>query len=144
MKQKSRIMANNLRVGNEEHGYAILDEFFKSLMFQQIMDSDLNRNERDVMLVIFRKTIHYEKWSDRISMHWLCKAVGISDTTLRVTLERLENKSFLDVTRSTGGKSKSSKKYNEFKIHTYFINMVYERWETIKEDNGFTIQRDYD
>ena len=133
-------MANNLKIGNKEDGYAILDEFFKSLMFQRIMDSDLNRNERDVLLVIFRKTIHYEKWTDRISMYWLSKAVGISDNTLRAAIERLENKSFIDVVRSTGGKSTSSKKYNEFSIHTYFVNMVFQKWENIKLDNGFTIQ----
>lgn len=133
-------MANNLKVGNKEDGYAILDEFFKSLMFQRIMDADLNRNERDVLLVIFRKTIHYEKWTDRISMYWLSKAVGISDTTLRAAIERLENKSFIDVVRSTGGKSTSSKKYNEFSIHTYFVNMVFQKWEDIKLDNGFSIQ----
>jgi hypothetical protein len=133
-------MANNLKFGNKEDGYAILDEFFKSLMFQRIMDAELNRNERDVLLVIFRKTIHYEKWTDRISMYWLSKAVGISDNTLRAAIERLENKSFIDVVRSTGGKSTSSKKYNEFSIHTYFVNMVFQKWENIKLDNGFTIQ----
>jgi Fe2+ or Zn2+ uptake regulation protein len=135
-------MASNLKIGNEDNGYALLDEFFKSLMFQQVMDSDLSRNERDVLLVIFRKTIHYEKWNDRISMYWLSKTVGISLTTLRVTLGRLENKSFIDVTRSTGGKTVSSKKYNEFSIHTYLVNMVFKKWEEIKLDNGFDIQYD--
>ncbi|KAB7884972.1 replication protein [Poseidonibacter ostreae] len=135
-------MASNLKIGSEDNGYAILDEFFKSLMFQQVMDSDLSRNERDVLLVIFRKTIHYEKWNDRISMYWLSKTVGISTTTLRVTLKRLENKSFIDVTRSTGGKTVSSKKYNEFSIHTYLVNMVFKKWEEIKLDNGFDIQYD--
>ncbi|KAB7889734.1 replication protein [Poseidonibacter ostreae] len=135
-------MASNLKIGSEDNGYAILDEFFKSLMFQQVMDSDLSRNERDVLLVIFRKTIHYEKWNDRISMYWLSKTVGISPTTLRVTLKRLENKSFIDVTRSTGGKTVSSKKYNEFSIHTYLVNMVFKKWEEIKLYNGFDIQYD--
>ena len=137
-------MASNLSLGNETDGYASIDEFYKSLMFQQIMDSDLNRNERDVLLVIFRKTIHYEKWKDRISMYWLSKAVGISDLTLRATLERLENKSLIDINRSTGGKSTSNKKYNEFKIHTYFISMVFKKWENIKLENGFTVQREFD
>lgn len=136
-------MASNLSLGNETDGYASIDEFYKSLMFQQIMDSDLNRNERDVLLVIFRKTIHYEKWKDRISMYWLSKAVGISDLTLRATLERLENKSLIDINRSTGGKSTSNKKYNEFKIHTYFTSMVFKKWENIKLENGFTIQREF-
>lgn len=133
-------MASNLRFGNKEEGYANLDEFFKSLMFQQIMDGDLNRNERDVLLVVFRKTIHYEKWADRIAMYWLTKATGISESTLRATLERLESKGLLDIKRSTGGKSKSAKKYNEFSLSTYLINSVYQKWTTIKLENGFDIK----
>ncbi|PLY08343.1 MAG: hypothetical protein C0625_01790 [Arcobacter sp.] len=134
-------MASKLKLGNKEEGFAILDEFYKSLMFQQLMDSDLNRNERDVLLVVFRKTLHYEKWSDRISMHWLSKkGVGISINTLRVTLERLENKGLIEITRSTGGKSESSKRFNEFKISDYLLGTVYRRWEEIKIENGFTIE----
>lgn len=137
-------MANNLRFGNKDDGYAILDEFFKSLMFQQIMDGDLNRNERDVLLVVFRKTIHYEKWSDRIAMYWLAKATGISESTLRATLERLENKSFLEIKKSTGGKSNSAKKYNEFSLSTYLINSVYQKWKNIKLENSFDIKYEYE
>jgi hypothetical protein len=135
-------MASNLKFGSKEEGYSVLDEFFKSLMFQQIIDADLSRNERDVLLVIFRKTIHFEKWKDRLSMYWLSKAVGISDTTLRAAIERLECKSFIDVVRSTGGKSSSSKKYNEFSINNYFVDRVYRIWEEIKRNNGFTINVD--
>lgn len=136
-------MGSSLSFGNEEEGYKKLDEFFKSLMFQQIMDSELSRNERDVLLVIFRKTIHFEKWRDRISMHWLSKAVGISDTTLRITLSRLEEKSLIEIKRSPGGKSNNSYKFNEFKINTYFTSMVMRKWEMIKVENGHTINYDW-
>lgn len=136
-------MASNLKFGNKEDGYAILDEFYKSLMFQEIMDSDLTRNERDVLLVIFRKTLHYDKWYDRIGMYWLSKAVGIGDNTLRMAIERLESKSLIEVNRSSGGKSKSNKKYNQFSISTYWINSVFRKWEEIKLENGFTIEYDY-
>ena len=130
-------MASNLKYGNSFDGYSKLDEFFKSLMFQKIMDMDLSRNERDVLLVIFRKTIHFEKWKDRIAMYWLSKACGVSLTTLRVTLERLENKSLIDIEKSTGGKSDSNKKYNEFSISNYLIESIYDKWENIKIDNNF-------
>lgn len=133
-------MASNLKFGNKEEGFALLDEFFKSLMFQQIMDGDLNRNERDVLLVIFRKTIHYEKWSDRIAMYWLGKATGLSSNTLRAAIERLENKGLLDVKRSNGGKTDSVNKYNEFALSVYLINIVYKKWEDIKASYGFEIK----
>ncbi len=137
-------MASNLKFGSKRDGYAVLDEFYKSLMFQYIMDGDFNRNERDILLVIFRKTVHFEKWEDRISMYALCKAVGISETTLRATLERLEEKCLINIKRSKGGKCVySNKKYNAFSLHTYLINAVYQKWEETKLENGFNINYDF-
>lgn len=133
-------MGSNLSIGSQEGGYARIDEFFKSLMFQQIMDSKLTRNERDVLLVIFRKTLHFDKWMDNISMHWLSKSVGIGINTLRPTLKKLEEKKIIEIEVSTGGKSKSAKRFNGFRIGTKLRSVVYEKWEQIKEDNNIPIE----
>lgn len=116
-----------------------LDDFYKSLMFQKIMDSDFTRNERDTLLVVFRKTIHYDKWEDFISMYWLGQSVGIGDTTLRITIKRLNEKGLINFKPSTGGKTKSSKKYNSFGISSYLINDVYQKWIKIKDDCGIPL-----
>jgi predicted transcriptional regulator len=114
-----------------------LDEFFKSLMFQRIMDGDFSRNERDTLLVIFRKTLHFEKVKDSIGMHWLAKAVGIGANTLRDTIEQLEAKGLISIGRSKGGRG-GARKFNTFAISNYMILDVYRHWEEIKLDNDFT------
>lgn len=123
-----------------EYGNVELDNFFKTLMFQKIMDSGFTRNERDTLLVIFRKTIHFDKWEDNLSMYWLSRAVGIGETTLRITLRRLEDKSLISFIASSGGKTKSPKKYNAFGISGYLINDVYRAWVEIKEENGISLK----
>ncbi|RUM45482.1 MAG: hypothetical protein DSY46_02845 [Hydrogenimonas sp.] len=116
-----------------------IDEFYKSLMFQEIMDGGFSRNERDVMLVIFRKTVHFNKWSDRIGNHWLCKAVGIGENTLRATLRQLEAKGLIDIKRSSGGRSISPKRFSLFSLSDEFATMVFNRWLKAKEENGFFV-----
>lgn len=115
-----------------------LDEFYKSLLFQHIMDGDYPRNERDVMLVILRKTIHFNKWRDRISMYWFSKAVGIGEPTLKNTLQSLEAKGLLNVDKSKGGRTSSVKKYNSFSLSNELLLMIFDKWYQIKEENGFT------
>lgn len=132
-------MGSRLRFGNEYNPPTDLDEFFKSLMFQHIMDSDLQRNERDVLLVVLRKTIHYDKWTDKISMHWLGKAAGLSDNTLRTAVKELIKKDILNIKRSNGGKTKSPNKFNEFSLNDEFINIVFMKWINIKIINNFEV-----
>ena len=130
-----------LSVTTQQNGYKEtiqLDEFYKSLMFQSIMDGDHPRNERDTMLVVFRKTIHFNKWSDHISMYWLSKAIGISENTLRETIKRLELKGFLTITKSKGGRTSSTKKFHSFSLSDEFLFMIFDKWYAIKEENGFT------
>ena len=134
-------MSSNLRIGNNTKGYVTLDEFYKSLMFQYLMDN-YNKYERDVMLVIFRKTLHFEKWEDRLSMNWLRTSVGISDNTLRATIKRLEAKNLIEIKRSQGGKCNSEKKYNKFSLSMYIIDAVYAKWLEIKDDNMFEVKYD--
>ncbi len=137
-------MANNLLYGNKKEGFAKLDEFYKSLVFQHIMDGDFSRNERDTLLVIFRKTIHFEKWTDRIAVHSLCKSVGICETTLRATLLTLEEKCLVKIKRSRGGKCSCDKKYNSYGLHNYLLELVFRKWEEIKLENGHSIKYEDD
>lgn len=117
-----------------------LDEFFKSLMFQKIMDSDFTRNERDMLLVIFRKTIHYDKWEDNLSKNWLIKAIGISENTLKITQTQLINKSLLVIKQSKGGRTKSPSRFNSYSIGSYLIDSVYTKWISIKENYNIPLE----
>lgn len=122
------------------HGESIkLDEFYKSLLFQRIMDGDFNRDERDVLLVVFRKTVHFDKWYDHLAIYAFSKAVGICQSKLRQTITQLEAKGLLDVEKSTGGRTDSIKKYNKFSLSNDLIFLVADRWLEIKEENGYEV-----
>lgn len=116
-----------------------LDEFYKSMMFQHIMNGDFNRDERDVLLVVFRKTLHFDKWNDRLGMHWLSKAVGVGQNKLRQTIKQLEAKGLLEVEHSKGGRIDSSQKFSKFSLANDFIFIVVREWVEIKEEHGFSI-----
>ncbi|MDM5264564.1 hypothetical protein PF327_10200 [Sulfurovum sp. XTW-4] len=114
-----------------------LDEFYKSLLFQRIMDGDFNRDERDVLLVIFRKTLHFDKWYDRLGIYWLSKAVGIGQNKLRQTLKQLEAKGLLEVEHSKGGRTNGNQKFSQFSLANDFIFLIVDKWLDIKMDNDF-------
>ena len=120
-----------------------LDEFYKSMMFQRIMDGDFNRDERDVMLVIFRKTLHFDKWYDHLGIHWLSESVGICQSKLRKTIKQLEAKGLIEIERSKGGRIDSHKKFSKFSLANDFIFLVIREWVEIKEDNDFYIGTNY-
>jgi len=124
-------------IRNEEK--ITLDEFFKSMMFQRIMDGDFNRDERDLMLVIFRKTIHFDKWYDHLGIYWLSKAVGICQSKLRKTIKQLEAKGLIEVKRSKGGRTDSNKKFSRFSLSEDFIFLTVDNWIQVKEEQGFYI-----
>ena len=116
-----------------------LDEFFKSMMFQRIMDGGFSRDERDVMLVIFRKTIHFNKWDDYLGIHWLTKDVGISLTKLRQTIKQLEAKGLIEVEKSKGGSGNKKERFNKFSLSLELLTLVINDWLNIKDENGFII-----
>ncbi len=129
---------SNLQVTYQEDNVT-LDEFYKSMMFQRIMDGDFSRDERDVMLVIFRKTLHFDKWYDHLGIYWLSESVGVCQSKLRKTIKQLEAKGLIDVERSKGGRTDSHKKYSKFSIGDNFIFMVVREWVQIKDENDFSI-----
>jgi len=93
-----------------------LDEFYKSLIFQEILDSEFSKYEKYVLLVVLRKTLHFNKWSDRLAMYWLSTATGISLPKLRETLKQLEFKGLLDIEHSKGGRTSKRDKFNSYKL----------------------------
>lgn len=122
------------------HGETIaLDEFYKSMMFQRIMDGDFNRDERDVLLVIFRKTIHFDKWYDNLGIFHLSKLVGVSQNKLRSTIKQLEAKGLIEIEYSKGGRTDSANRFHKFSLENDFIFLVVREWTEIKEENGFYI-----
>ena len=120
-----------------------LDEFFKSLMFQRIMDGDFSRDERDLMLVVFRKTLHFDKWHDHLGIYWLSGSVGICQSKLRKTIKQLEAKGLIELKRSKGGRIDSPERFSKFSLANDFISLVIREWVEIKEDNDFYIGADY-
>jgi len=115
-----------------------LDEFYKSMMFQYIMDMDsINRDERDILLFIFRKTIHFNKYSDRLGIYFISKSVGIGQVKTRQIIKQLEALELIHVERSTGGRIKSEKKFHLFSLHNSVIEIIFTGWLDIKDSKNF-------
>ena len=72
-------------------------------MFQTIMDGDFDKLERDFILVIFRKTVHWNKWKDKVSAYQMQKALGVSNKTFYAVRERVLAKGFIDIEIAYGG-----------------------------------------
>ena len=117
-----------------------VDEFFKSMVFQYIMDDEsLDRDERDVLLLIFRKTLHFNKWSDRLGIYFMSTSIGIGQVKTRKAIKQLEDKHLISVERSKGGRVANNKKFHLFEIHGDFVSTVFGAWKLIKENQGFDI-----
>lgn len=113
-----------------------LDEFYKSLLFQEILDSEFSKYEKYVLLVVLRKTLHFDKWSDRLAMHWLSTATGISLPKLRETIKQLEYKGLLKVQHSKGGRTDKRDKFNEYSLSDELLFKVFNEWYDIKDEYG--------
>ncbi len=112
-----------------------LDHFWKSLMFQTIFDdADLCRDERDILLVIFRQTYHFNKMWDRISIQEFVQKAGPCEKKTRLALKRLEAKALIDIKRSKGGSGTSRKKFNAYRISIYLFNTIDRKWNSCRKD----------
>jgi len=130
----SKLRITTTRRGTEER--IELDEFYKSLVFQEILDSEFTKYEKYVLLVVLRKTLHFNKWSDRLAMYWLSKATGLSMVKLRETIKQLELKGLLEVKHSKGGRISSADKFNEYSLSEQLLFKVFNDWVDIKDDYG--------
>ena len=113
-----------------------LDEFYKSLVFQEILDSEFTKYEKFVLLVILRKTLHFNKRCDRLAMHWLSKATGVGLTKLRETIKQLEYKGLVDINHSKGGRTSKKEKFNEYALSDNILSKVLHEWVGIKDELG--------
>ncbi len=121
-------------------GAVVVDDFFKSLMFQKIMDNEgLNKNELLLMLVIFRRTVHFNKWTDKISMNRLSKETRLGLNTLRKTIDSLRNKVLIAGNKSKGGRTQDIGKYNEFGFTIAFAHEVFLQFKEIREEQEIPI-----
>lgn len=112
----------------------VLDDFFKSIVFQYIMDTDyIDRDERDILLMIFRKTIHFNKWEDHLGVYWLSKNIGMGQDKLRRTIRSMEKKGVITVHYSKGGRVAHEKKFHRFSMHKKYVNKILEIWILSKQ-----------
>ena len=127
-------MSKNLvmTTGGEDHA---MDNFYKSLMFQEIMDGDLLKEEKNVLLVISRKTLHYGKWVDYISNYQMVKMTGLYREILKRTISQLESKGIITVSKSSGVRGGVEEKLNGYSLSTDYIFLVCNKWLDYKEEN---------
>jgi len=112
-----------------------LDNFYKSLLFQEIMDSDLLKEEKNVLLVISRKTIHFNKWVDYISNYQMVKMTGLTRLLLKRTVYQLESKGVITVSKSSGGRGGVDSRLNGYSISDDLIFKVGRYWVDYSEIN---------
>ena len=114
-----------------------LDHFYKSLMFQAIFDKDFDRDERDLLLVVFRKTVHFNKQWDRISIAEFSQKAGPCEPRVRAALKRLQSKAFIDIKKSKGGRTSSRKRFNAYRLSVYLHDDVLKKYNSAKRDHDF-------
>lgn len=117
-----------------------IDHFYNSLMFQRIMDSDFSGVEKQILLVISRKTIHFNKWNDKISIYQLSKLADVGDRKTRTVIRQLEEKGVIEVIRSKGGYGAGNpERWHTFSLSYYLVELVLREWLKIKENNNFHV-----
>ena len=124
-------------VHSEEFNKSNQTHFYKSLMFQAILDNEFDRDERDVLLVIFRKTLHYNKQWDYISVGELSYLSGASERKTKEAVKRLESKAFIDVRRYKGGRSQSRSRFNAYRISAYMYEDINNKYRSARRDHDF-------
>ena len=73
----------------------------QSILFKKIMDGNYTRAERAVLLLMSRKSIHFDSLMFAISMQDFKEAVEIGMPALRKAISAVEAKEVLRVRRST-------------------------------------------
>ena len=114
-----------------------LDYFAKVIMFQKIIDLDINKNTKSVLLYVLRKTLCFDKFEDRLSMYHLQQKLELSSSTLRKSIEIAEEKQLLKVTRSKGGDMQSNKRFNKFRLSDSLIIELIDFIEEVRYNNDF-------
>ena len=127
-------MGNLILERNDEE--YLIDEFYKSLLFQHICDLDLEPVQTSFCMMLLRQTLHYGKWSDNLAIYRISKAIGTAPARARRVIAELEAMEIISVTRSTGGRTDSPSRFNEFEFSNRLIFTVFDLWLTCKENLG--------
>lgn len=127
-------MAFNVTYNDEDFE---IDNFTKVLLFQQIIDMEIDKNIKSLLLYIHRKTLCFDKLHDRLAMFHLQKKLQLSELTLRKIIKEAETKDLIKITRSRGGDMKSSKRFNLFMISPSLLSELIDNILEIREENGF-------
>ncbi len=122
---------------NPELNKIKLNHFFKSIAFQVIFDNDFDRDERDLLLVLFRQTLHFNKVWDRMPIYELSEKSGISERKTKEALARLEAKALIDVVHSKGGRSSSRKRFNAYRIGMYLFDDIFKIHNMATRDHDY-------
>ena len=114
-----------------------VDFFSKAIMFQNIIDMDINKNTRSLLLYVLRKTLYFDKLVDSLSMYHLQKKLELGAPTLRTAISNAEDLNLIFVKRSLGGNIQSRGKYNEFRLSDELLIDLIEYVNQVREDNDF-------
>ena len=96
--------------------------------------------QKSILLFIARKTIGFKKINDHIGIKEFEWNLEVKDYTIKKNIKELEKLDLIEVEYSSGGKSQSRKRFNEYKISNNILSQLINEWLEIKENNDFTVQ----
>ena len=116
-----------------------LDYFFESLLYRHLIDMKIKPIQKSILLFIARKTIGFKKTADRIGIKEFEWKLEVKDYTIKKNIKELKKLDLIEVEYSSGGKSQSRKRFNEYKISNNILSQLINEWLEIKENNDFTV-----
>ncbi len=116
-----------------------LDYFFESLLYRHLIDMKIKPIQKSILLFIARKTIGFKKITDHIGIKEFEWNLEVKDYTIKKNIKELEKLDLIEVEYSSGGKSQSRKRFNEYKISNNILSQLINEWLEIKENNDFTV-----
>ena len=116
-----------------------LDYFFESLLYRHLIDMKIKPIQKSILLFIARKTIGFKKITDNIGIKEFEWNLEVKDYTIKKNIKELEKLDLIEVEYSSGGKSQSRKRFNEYKISNNILSQLINEWLEIKEKNDFTV-----
>ncbi len=116
-----------------------LDYFFESILYRHLIDMKIKPIQKSILLFIARKTIGFKKITDNIGIKEFEWNLEVKDYTIKKNIKELEKLDLIEVEYSSGGKSQSRKRFNEYKISNNILSQLINEWLEIKENNDFTV-----
>ena len=116
-----------------------LDYFFESLLYRHLIDMKIKPIQKSILLFIARKTIGFKKITDRIGIKEFEWNLEITDHTVKKNLKELYEAGIIDINYSSGGKTQSRERFNEYQISNNILSQLINEWLEIKENNDFIV-----